>query len=190
MTGYSHHKCSALEFTEEIFMFFYHWGLTLIRLVGIMLETIMINPRSMKTIPMWKVVTQESDLSGGARTWCSSSSSSVPTLATLCRFVQMMDCPAPPPATPPATPTPLSRLILLSLLWCLFSLSILTAIALWMAEVSGILSAPVSSLLRVRVWLEASCWAWLVFLLSNSLQYNSGLRSILSKSSEKLSELY
>ena len=37
---------------------------------------------------------------------------------------------APPPATPPATPTPLSRLILLSLLWCLFSLSILTAIAL------------------------------------------------------------
>ena len=112
MTGYSHHKCSALEFTEEIFMFFYHWGLTLIRLVGIMLETIMINPRSMKTIPMWKVVTQESDLSGGARTWCSSSSSSVPTLATLCRFVQMMDCPPPrhaPGHAHPALPPDLAE---------------------------------------------------------------------------------
>ena len=127
--------------------FFYHRRLTLIKLVGIMLETIMINPRRMKTIPMWKVVTQESALSGGALTG-SSSSSSVPTLATLCRLVQMMDCPGP------ATPTPLSRLILLSLLWCLFSLSALTAMALWMAEVSGIFSP----LQTVRAWSEASCW--------------------------------
>merc|ERR1719219_2564922 len=63
----------------------------LIRLVGIMLENIMINPRSIKTIPMWKVVTQESDLSGGLTTTSSSSSSMVPTLPTLCLLVQMMD---------------------------------------------------------------------------------------------------
>ena len=95
-----------------------------------MLDNIMINPRRMNTIPRWNVVTMDSDLSGGGLT---TSSSRVPTLATLCRLVQMMDCPWPP------TPTPLSLLILLSLRWCLFSLSILTAIALCMAEVNGIL---------------------------------------------------
>ena len=123
--------------------------LTLIRLLGIMLENIMINPRSIKTIPKWNVVTMDSDLSGGALT---TSSSSVPTLATLSRLLQITECPAP------ATPTPLSRLILLSLLWCLFSLSILTAMALCMAEVSGILTV---------------CWVW------SSLDWGSGEASCL-----------
>ena len=116
---------------------------TLIMLLGIMLERIIMKPRRMKTMPRWKVVTMDSDLfGGGART---TSSSSVPVLATLWRLVQMMELPVDawlPRFSPNCWDTwlaPLSRLILLSRLWCLFSLSILTAMALCMAEVRGIL---------------------------------------------------
>ena len=61
-------------------------------LLGIILERIMMNPRRMKTIPRWKVVTMDSDLSGGGLTIVSGGASSrVAVLATLCRLVQMMD---------------------------------------------------------------------------------------------------
>ena len=79
-------------------------------LLGIMLERIMMNPRRMKTMPRWKVVTMDSDLSGGGLTIASGVSSRVAVLATLCRLVQMIDDPWPAPA-------PLSRRILLSLRW-------------------------------------------------------------------------
>ena len=63
-------------------------------LLGIMELRIMMKPRMMNTMPRWKVVTMDSDLSGGglsapgpASAEVSLSSSRVPVLATLWRLV-------------------------------------------------------------------------------------------------------
>ena len=114
--------------------------------LGIMELSIMMKPRRMNTMPRWKVVTMEPDLSGGGlspgpASALSLSSSRVPVLATLCRLVHIRlgAC-----AWAACAPAPLSRLILLSLRWCLFSRSARTAMALWIAEVSGILCHEVT----------------------------------------------
>ena len=116
-------------------------------LLGIIELRIMMKPRMMNTMPRWKVVTMDSDLSGGGLSSpgpvspaeVSLSSSRVPVLATLWRLVHTrLGVCACAELRPEAWLAPLSRLILESRLWCLFSRSALTAIALWIAEVSGI----------------------------------------------------
>ena len=132
-------------------------------LLGIMLDKIMMKPSSMNTMPRWKVVTMDSDLLGGCLT-TTASSSRVPVLATLCLLVQMMElfldesCLSWWLAL-----APLSLLILLSLLWCLFSRSILTAIALWIAEVSGMIQSEVPEIQTQLVILtppNLTKWWW------------------------------